>query len=222
MEAYQSNEWKSVNQNDFVHDFDDSEQYFMLETKDFQNFSTEFQPTEIQGLIGYPCEDTATQYNQQIEGISMEPQIYNGEETSLHWQNQFEVEKPKSLFECKFSTGANTELRTDRVGEVSFGIPYDNRRTPTARDALVGMDSLHNEFLSQTIDSLILEIPPSDFNFLDSKDNMSVLKGELLATNFGSTSDAELSNILFQHDFSVERLKPSWSYINSKTFKKKL
>ncbi|PRD25897.1 UNVERIFIED_CONTAM: zinc finger protein 84 [Trichonephila clavipes] len=51
---------------------------------------------------------------------------------------------------------------------------------------------------------------------------MSILKGELLATNFGSTSDnscenAELSNNLLQHDFSVERLKSSWSCIHSNT-----
>ncbi|GFY42582.1 zinc finger protein 84, partial [Trichonephila inaurata madagascariensis] len=118
---------------------------------------------------------------------------------------------------CKHTT------TTNRIEEDSFGIPFDNRRTPTARDALLGMDSLNNEFLSQTIDSLLLEIPPSDFNFLDSKDKMSILKGEVLATNFGSTSDnscdnAELSNNPFQHDFSVERLKPSWTYLNSKTF----
>ncbi|GFY45715.1 zinc finger protein 84, partial [Trichonephila inaurata madagascariensis] len=225
MEAYQSNVWKSVNQNDFVQEFDDSEQYSMLETKAFQNFQTEFQPTGIQGLIGYPCENTALQYNQQIEGIFMEPQMYitSRKETSSYWQSHFQVDQPKSLFECKFSTGANTELRPETVEEDSFGIPYDNRRTPTARDALLGMDSLNNELLSQNIDSLLLEIPPSDFNIFDSKDKMSILKGELLATNFGSTSDnswenTELSNNLFQHDFSAEHLNPSWSYINSKSF----
>ncbi|GFU67223.1 uncharacterized protein TNCV_251311 [Trichonephila clavipes] len=179
MDAYPSNEWKSVNQNDFVQYFEYSKQYSLLES------------------------------------------IYNanGQVTSLQWQDEFQLDEPNSLFECSFAIGACTALRQERVQKHSL----DSRCTLTACVALLGMDSINIDFLSQSIDSLFLEIPASDFNFFDSQGVISVLKDELLATNFGSSSESsceyvELSNSLFKPDFSVESLKSSSSYMNSNTF----
>ncbi|GFY55307.1 zinc finger protein 84 [Trichonephila inaurata madagascariensis] len=110
-----------------------------------------------------------------------------------------------------------------REQEIPFDISFDSRRIATASETILGQDSLNNDFLSQIIDTLLLKIPPSDFNFLDSQEEMCVLNDELLATNFGSTIESnseyvDLSNNVFKNDLSVESLKSSHSSKNSNTF----
>ncbi|GFY53092.1 uncharacterized protein TNIN_62581 [Trichonephila inaurata madagascariensis] len=192
----------------------------------FTNNQTEFQKTEDDGLFRerYCSQNTALQYIQQPEGNFANPQIYNasGHETPLRWKNNFQADQINSIFEYKYSTGGNTEQREIRLQDNSVDISFDSRRMTTACDSLLGMDSLNNDFLSQTIDSMLLDISPADFNFLDSHGEMSVLNDDILASIFGSTNESncenvELSNNLFKDDSSAESLKSSCCYINSNT-----
>ncbi|GFT36541.1 uncharacterized protein TNCV_1344921 [Trichonephila clavipes] len=116
-------------------------------------------------------------------------------ETSLRWKNNFQADQNNSLFEYNYSTGGNTELREIRLQDNSVDISFDSRRMPTAYDALLGMDSLNNDFLSQTIDSLLLDILPADINFLDSQGEVSVLNDDILTSIFCSTNESNCYNV---------------------------
>ncbi|GFQ85918.1 hypothetical protein TNCT_280001 [Trichonephila clavata] len=77
MEDYQSNEWKCATQNGFLKHFEGSEHSSMLETNAVQNFQTEFQPIENDALLVNSSQNTDLQYNLQMEGNFVEPQMYN-------------------------------------------------------------------------------------------------------------------------------------------------
>ncbi|GFT48475.1 hypothetical protein TNCV_3822601 [Trichonephila clavipes] len=112
----------------------------------FPNFQNEFQPTEDDKLFGFSSENTALQYNPQMEGTIGEPQMYNarGQETSFQWQNPFQTDQPNSHFQYNSSSGINTEKRERRVHEDSVHTSFDSRRTPTASGTLFGLDALSN------------------------------------------------------------------------------
>ncbi|GFY61518.1 zinc finger and SCAN domain-containing protein 23 [Trichonephila inaurata madagascariensis] len=222
MEAYLSNDRNVVFQNEFLQNIENEDLFPLFPTNAFENFQTEFQPTENVALF---APSSALQYKPQIEGNVMESQMYkvSGHETSSQWQNHIQADQPNSFFECNYSNGVNSELRQEREQETPFDISFDSRRIATASETILGQDSLNNDLLSQIIDTLLLEIPPSDFNFLDSQEEICVLNDELLATNLGSTIESnseyvDLSNNRFKNDLSVESLKSSHSSKNSNTF----
>ncbi|GFT61372.1 zinc finger protein 287 [Trichonephila clavipes] len=201
---------------------EDQPNFFLLQTNAPENSETDFQPTENVALFG---PSTALQYKPQMEGNVMESGMFkiSGHEASSQWQNLIQADQPNYFFEYNYSNGVNSEIRQDREQESSFDISFDTRRIPTASETILGQDTLSNDFLSQVIDSLLLEIPPSDFNFLDSHKEMSVLNDELLAENFGNSIESNseyvvLSNDIFKNDLSVENLKSSKISKNSNTF----
>ncbi|GFU84190.1 zinc finger and SCAN domain-containing protein 23 [Trichonephila clavipes] len=203
-EAY--SQWKN-------HIQTDQPNSLLLQTNASENSQIEFQPTENVALFGH---STALQYKPQMEGNVTESQMYkvSRHETSSNWQNHIQADQPNSFFECNYSNGVNSELRQKREQDIPFDISFDSRRIATASETTLGQVFLNNDFISQVIDSLLLEIPPSDFNFLDSQEETSVLKDELLATNSDRTFESNseyvvLSNNIFKNDFSVESLKSS-------------
>ncbi|GFT66700.1 zinc finger protein 583 [Trichonephila clavipes] len=195
---------------------------FLLQTYISENSQTEFQPTKNVALFG---PSTALQYKPQMEGNVMESQMYkvSGHEASSQGQNHIQADQPNYFFECNYSNGVNSELRQEREQEIPFDISFDSRRIAKARETILVQDALTNDFLSQVIDALLLEIPPSDFNFLDSQEEMCVLNDELLATNSDRRIECNseyvvLSNNILKNDLSVESLKSSHSSKNSNTF----
>ncbi|GFV19268.1 zinc finger protein 16 [Trichonephila clavipes] len=194
----------------------------LLQTNASEISQIEFQPTKNVAFIGPP---TALQYKPQMEGNVMESQIYKviGHETSSNWQNHIQEDQPNSFFECNYSNGVNSELRQEREQDIPFDISFDSRRIAIASKTTLGQVYLNNDFISQVIDSLLPQIPPSDFNFLDSQEEMNVLNDELLCTNSDRTIESNseyvvLSNNIFKNDFSVESLKYSHISKNSNTF----
>ncbi|GFT61366.1 zinc finger protein 28 homolog [Trichonephila clavipes] len=222
MEAYLSTKQNPVFHNEFQQIIENEDLLSLLHTNVSENSQTKFQPTENGALF---APSTALQYKPQMEGKVMESLMYNvsGHEASSQCKNHIQADQPNSFSEYNYSNGINSELRQEKEHKIPFDISFDIRRIATASETLLGQNSLTNDFLSQVIDALLLEIPPSDFNFLDSQEEMSVLNDELLATNFGRTMESNseyvvLGDNIFKNDFSVESLKSSHSSKNSNTF----
>ncbi|GFS38812.1 uncharacterized protein TNIN_41781 [Trichonephila inaurata madagascariensis] len=214
MEDYLSSECKIIDKNDFEQNFENSKLFSLQQTNMFPNFQNEFQPAEDDTLFGFSSENTALQYNPQMEGTIREPQMYNasGQETSFQRQNHFQADQPNSHYQYNSSSGKNTEKRERRVYENSVNTSFDSRRTPTTSETLFGLDSLSNDLLSPTIDSLLLDMPQLNSKLLDSQREIPILNDEILASIFSSINESsienvELKNKLFKHDSSVESLK---------------
>ncbi|GFY61520.1 zinc finger and SCAN domain-containing protein 23 [Trichonephila inaurata madagascariensis] len=171
MEAYLSNDRNVVFQNEFLQNIENEDLFPLFPTNAFGKFQTEFEPTENVALFG---PSSALQYKPQIEGNVMDSQMYkvSGHETFSQWQNHIEADQPNSFFECNYSNEANSEMRQEKEQEIPFDISFESQRIATASETILGQDSQSNDFLSQIIDTLLLEIPPSDFNSLTSRRNV--------------------------------------------------
>ncbi|GFT66705.1 zinc finger and SCAN domain-containing protein 23 [Trichonephila clavipes] len=178
---------------------------FLLQTYTSENSQTEIQPTENVALFG---PSTALQYEPQMEGNVMESQMYkvSRHETSSNWQNRIQADHPNSFFECNYSNGVNSELRQGREQEIPLDISFDSRRIATTSENILGQEGpLNKIFFSQIIDTHLLEIPPSDFNFLDFQEEMSDLNYEVLATNFGNTIENFERHMLEHSASTIQR-----------------
>ncbi|GFY12798.1 hypothetical protein TNCV_4284561 [Trichonephila clavipes] len=178
---------------------------------EFRNMQTEFQSTEDNVCT---AQNTEVQYSPQIEINFMAPQLYNasGFESFLQWQGHFEADHRNSLFEYNSSSGENIIKLPNKVQEDLH---------------LLGLHSLNNDSLSQSFDSLFLDITPSDFNLLDSKDEVSISKKEALNNNKEITSESKCENVKSNNEPSgsvsnVESFKPlhiiSDSFLRQKNF----
>ncbi|GFY45691.1 zinc finger and SCAN domain-containing protein 23 [Trichonephila inaurata madagascariensis] len=150
MEAYLSNDINAVFQNEFLQNIKNEDLFPLFPTNAFENFQTEFQPTENVALLG---PSSALQYKPQREGNVMESQMYkvSGHESSSQWTNHIQTDQPNSFFECNYSNGVNSELRQEKDQEIPFDTSFDSRRIATASETIIGQDSLNNDFLSQII-----------------------------------------------------------------------